>query len=158
MKNWIIAAALLLGLGLYIQSEIRAYKVAAVKTIREIRDQDQCVGKPVSGDWVDRIHAEKPEGYQLVFEIRDRGAEKKTQRYQARLLQIRPDGRAYDTVFDINGACVRSEQPDLPSLKKAIFNMLPFKTSVSEKNFKDMENRFRLNPGSTVILRVSIDH
>ena len=157
MKKGIIAAAALLCLGFYIKSEIRAYDIAAAKTIRIIRDEDQCDEEPISGGWVDEILDERPEGYLLVFEVHDRGTRKTTLRYKVRLLLVDPDGWAYDTVYDINGACVRSWQPDLLSFKKAIVSMLPKGASISDRSFNDMEKKLRGGHDTITILRVNIE-
>lgn len=157
MKKWVVVAAVLVCLGFYIASEMRAYDVAAAKTIRVIRDEDQCDEKSISGGWVDEILAERPEGNLLAFEVQDRGTRKATLRYKARLLLVNPDGWAYDTVYDINGACVRSWQPDLLSLKKAIVSMLPEDTSISERSFNDMEKKLRGGHDAIAILRVNIE-
>ncbi len=157
MKKGLIAAAVLLCLGFYIKLEMRAYDIAAAKTMRVIRDEDQCVEKPISGGWVDEILDERPEGYLLVFEIHDRGTLKTTLRYKARLLFVDPDGWAYDTVYDIDGTCVRSWQADLLSLRKAIVSMLPKGASVSDRSFSDMEKKLRGGHDTTTILRVNIE-
>jgi len=158
MKKGVIVAAVLLCMGFYIKSEMRAYEIASAKTIRVIRDEDQCDEKPVSGGWVDEILNERPEGYLLVFKVHDRGTQKMTLRYKARLLLVDPDGWAYDTVYDINGACVRSWQPDLLSLKKAIISMLPKSASISERGFNDMEKKLCGGRETNAILRVNIEN